>query len=58
MFLSKNEQLTYGKAVKSQPGTCSAWLKYLDVGDGAYLGGSTNNSCGNPASCHFADGSI
>ena len=36
-------QLTYGKAVKSQPGTWSAWVEYLNVEDGAYLGGSTNS---------------
>lgn len=35
-------QLTYGKAVKSQPGTWSAWVEYLNVEDGAYLGGPTN----------------
>ena len=36
-------QLTYGKAVKSQPGTWSAWVEYLNVEDGAYLGASTNS---------------
>ena len=36
-------QLTYGKAIKSQPGTWSAWVEYLNVEDGAYLGGSTNS---------------
>ncbi|MDY4727952.1 MAG: hypothetical protein SO380_06585 [Megasphaera elsdenii] len=36
-------QLIYGKAVKSQPGTWSAWVEYLNVEDGAYLGGSTNS---------------
>ena len=36
-------QLTYGKAVKSQPGTWSAWVEYLNVEDEAYLGGSTNS---------------
>lgn len=36
-------QLTYGKANKSQPGTWSAWLEYLSVENGAYLGGSTNS---------------
>ena len=35
-------QLAYGKAVKYQPGTWSAWVEYLNVEDGAYLGGSTN----------------
>ena len=36
-------QLAYGKAVKYQPGTWSAWVEYLNVEDGAYLGGSTNS---------------
>ena len=36
-------QLTYGKADKSVPGTWSAWVEYLNVEDGAYLGGSTNS---------------
>ena len=36
-------QLTYGKAIKSQPGSWSAWVEYLNVEDGAYLGGSTNS---------------
>lgn len=36
-------QLTYGKANKSIPGSWSAWVEYLNVEDGAYLGGSTNS---------------
>ena len=36
-------QLTYGKADKSVPGTWSAWVEYLNVEDGAQLGGSTNS---------------